>query len=283
MKPAPRSSVPPYATGWRLFWRAVRGRAYPRWIALQRERDWTVLDIVLPIMSVAAYVFVYRALRAPEAYIGFVILGGAMTAFWLNVLWGMATQLFWEKQGGNLPLYIIAPAPLMAVLLGMALGGMANSTVRALAIVALGSWLFGVKFQVTAWAMLAVVFVLTLAALYGLGMVSASLFLLLGRAALHVTALAQEPVYLLSGFYFPVRALPFWASAAASLLPLTLGLDAMRQLTFPEGRAQGLWPVGWEVAALALMSVLFVGLAYGALHYMEWRARRDARLTERMD
>ncbi len=283
MKPAPRSSVPPYATGWRLFWRAVRGRAYPRWVALQRERDWTVLDIVLPIMSVAAYVFVYRALRAPEAYIGFVILGGAMTAFWLNVLWGMATQLFWEKQGGNLPLYIIAPAPLMAVLLGMALGGMANSTVRALAIVALGSWLFGVKFQVTAWAMLAVVFVLTLAALYGLGMVSASLFLLLGRAALHVTALAQEPVYLLSGFYFPVRALPFWASAAASLLPLTLGLDAMRQLTFPEGRAQGLWPVGWEVAALALMSVLFVGLAYGALHYMEWRARRDARLTERMD
>ncbi len=283
MKPAPRSSVPPYATGWRLFWRAVRGRAYPRWVALRRERDWTVLDIVLPIMSVAAYVFVYRALRAPEAYIGFVILGGAMTAFWLNVLWGMATQLFWEKQGGNLPLYIIAPAPLMAVLLGMALGGMANSTVRALAIVALGSWLFGVKFQVTAWAMLAVVFVLTLAALYGLGMVSASLFLLLGRGALHVTALAQEPVYLLSGFYFPVRALPFWASAAASLLPLTLGLDAMRQLTFPEGRAQGLWPVGWEVAALALMSVLFVGLAYGALHYMEWRARRDARLTERMD
>ncbi len=283
MNAAPRSSVPPYATGWRLFWRAVRGRAYPRWIALQRERDWTVLDIVLPIMSVAAYVFVYRALRAPEAYIGFVILGGAMTAFWLNVLWGMATQLFWEKQGGNLPLYIIAPAPLMAVLLGMALGGMANSAVRAAAIVVLGSWLFGVQFQVASWVWLALVFGLTLAALYGLGMVSASLFLLLGRGALHVTALAQEPVYLLSGFYFPVRALPFWASAAASLLPLTLGLDAMRQLTFPEGRAQGLWPVGWEAAALAGMSAVFVGLAYGALRYMEWRARRDARLTERMD
>ncbi len=274
---------PPYAHGWRLFWRAVRGRAFPRLVALRRERDWLLLDIVLPLMSVAAYVFVYRALRAPEAYIGFVLLGGAMTAFWLNVLWGMATQLFWEKQSGNLPLYIISPAPLMALLLGMALGGMANSTARAVAILTLGSWLFGVDFQVAAWLPLLAVFVLTLSALYGLGMVSASLFLLSGRGALHISTLAQEPVYLLSGFYFPVKALPFWAAAAASLIPLTLGLDAMRQLSFPNGASFGLWRVSVEVAALAGMTVLFIALARWTLDIMERRARRDARLTERMD
>ncbi len=274
---------PPYAHGWRLFWRAVRGRAFPRLVALRRERDWLLLDIVLPLMSVAAYVFVYRALRAPEAYIGFVLLGGAMTAFWLNVLWGMATQLFWEKQSGNLPLYIISPAPPMALLLGMALGGMANSTARAVAILTLGSWLFGVDFQVAAWLPLLAVFVLTLSALYGLGMVSASLFLLSGRGALHISTLAQEPVYLLSGFYFPVKALPFWAAAAASLIPLTLGLDAMRQLSFPNGASFGLWRVSVEVAALAGMTVLFIALARWTLDIMERRARRDARLTERMD
>ena len=274
---------PPYATGWRLFWRAVRGRAFPRIIALRRQRDWLVLDIVLPLMSVAAYVFVYRALRAPEAYIGFVILGGAMTAFWLNVLWGMATQLFWEKQSGNLPLYIMSPAPLMALLLGMAVGGMANTTARATAILLLGGWLFGVDFQVTAWLPLLAVFVLTLSALYGLGMVSASLFLLSGRGALHISALAQEPVYLLSGFYFPVKALPFWAAAAGSLIPLTLGMDAMRQLSFPDGPTFGLWSVRVEVAALVVMTVVFLALARWTLAVMERRARRDARLTARMD
>ena len=41
--------------------------------------------------------FVYRALQAPPEYIGFVVLGGAMTAFWLNVMWMMAAQLYWEK------------------------------------------------------------------------------------------------------------------------------------------------------------------------------------------
>jgi len=276
-------SRPPYARGWCLFWRAARGRAFPRLVALTRERDWLVMDIVLPLMSVAAYVFVYRALGAPEAYIGFVILGGAMTAFWLNVLWGMATQLFWEKQSGNLPLYIMAPAPLTALLLGMAVGGMANTSARALAILWLGGWLFGVDFQVTAWLPLLAVFLLTLSALYGLGMLSASLFLLSGRGALHLSSLAQEPVYLLSGFYFPVKALPFWAAVLGSLIPLTLGMDAMRQLSFPDGHTFGLWSVPVEIGALAVMTVLFLVLARWALAVMERRARRDARLTERMD
>ena len=42
--------------------------------------------------------------RAPPEYVGFVVLGGAMTAFWLNVMWMMASQLYWEKSQGNLEL-----------------------------------------------------------------------------------------------------------------------------------------------------------------------------------
>ena len=67
--------------------------------------------------------FVYRALQAPPEYIGFVVLGGAMTAFWLNVIWMMASQLWWEKSQGNLELYFAAPMSIMSVLFGMAVGG----------------------------------------------------------------------------------------------------------------------------------------------------------------
>ncbi len=71
---------------------------------------------------------VYRALEAPEAYVGFVVLGGALSAFWLNVVWMMASQLYWEKSQGNLELYFAAPMNLMAVLLGMAVGGLVMSS-----------------------------------------------------------------------------------------------------------------------------------------------------------
>ena len=61
---------------------------------------------------------------------------------------GMASQLFWEKETGNLALYIMAPNSLMAILLGMALGGMFNDDAARARDPALGSWLFDVSFAV---------------------------------------------------------------------------------------------------------------------------------------
>jgi len=262
------------------FVQTVIARAYPRVIGQQRELSWIFFEIFLPLMAVAAYVFVYRAIGAPEEYVGFVVLGGAMTAFWMNVLWSMSSQLFWEKEQGNLALYIMAPNSLMAILLGMAVGGLFATTLRAVVIIGIGSLLFNVHFTLTSLPALAATFVLTMIALYGLGMMSASLFLLLSREAWHLSNLAQEPVYLLSGFYFPIKSLNFWVAIAASAIPLTLGLDSMRQLVSPSGALLGFLPVTTEIAVLLVLSALFLIGARSMLAYMERRAVREGRLTE---
>ncbi|HPO59522.1 MAG TPA: ABC transporter permease [Anaerolineaceae bacterium] len=228
----------------------------------------------------AAYVFVYRAIGAPEEYVGFVVVGGAMTAFWMNVLWSMSSQLYWEKEQGNLALYIISPANMMAILLGMAVGGLVATLIRAAVIILLGSLLFQVSYAVTSLGLLLLIFFLAMTALYGLGMMTASLFLLLSREAWHLANLAQEPIYLVSGFYFPIKSFNFWVAAAASIIPLTLGLDAMRQLVFPSGAALGFLNVTTEAAALALLSVLFLAAARLLLGKMERLAIREGRLTE---
>lgn len=262
------------------FVQTVIARAYPRVIGQQRELAWIFFEIFLPMMAVAAYVFVYRAIGAPEEYVGFVVLGGAMTAFWMNVLWSMSSQLFWEKEQGNLALYIMAPNSLMAVLLGMALGGLFATTLRAVVILVAGSLLFDVHFAVGSLPALAATFVLTMTALYGLGMMSASLFLLLSREAWHLSNLAQEPVYLLSGFYFPIKSLNFWVAVGASVIPLTLGLDAIRQLVSPSGAALGFLPVGVEIGVLSVLCVVFLVAARSLLAHMERLAVREGRLTE---
>ncbi len=270
----------PKASGWRLFLKTVVARAYPRVIGQQRERSWIFFDVFLSILAVSAYVFVYRAIGAPKEYVGFVVVGGAMTAFWLNVLWSMSSQLYWEKESGNLALYIMAPNSMMAILLGMALGGIVATALRAAAILLVGSLIFHVQYAVGSLPALVAVFILTLAALYGLGMMSASLFLLWGREAWHLANLAQEPIYLLSGFYFPVKNLGFWVAVGASIIPLTLGLDAMRQLLFPSGAALGFLTVPVEVAVLSVLCVLFIVAARWLLGYMERIAVREGRLLE---
>jgi len=267
-------------TGWRLFMQTILGRAYPRVVGMSREKSWLFFEIFLPMLSVSAYVFVYRALRAPEEYIGFVVMGGAMTAFWMNILWSMSSQLYWEKETGNLALYIMSPTRLMAILLGMALGGLVATAQRALAIIVLGSLAFKVQYAVGSFGQLLLVFFLAMAALYGMGMMTASLFLLLSREAWHIANLAQEPVYLASGFYFPIKSFNFWVAAAASIIPLTLGLDAMRQLVFPSGSALGFLDVKLEIIILSGLTVLFIGAARIMLIKMERLAIREGRLTE---
>ena len=267
-------------TGWRLFLKTILARAYPRIIGQQREKSWIFFEVLMPMMTVAAYVFVYRAIGAPEEYVGFVVVGGAMTAFWMNILWSMSSQLYWEKEQGNLALYIMAPNSMMAVLLGMALGGLVATALRAVAIIVLGSWLFQVQYSVASFTQLISVFLLAMIALYGMGMMSASMFLLLSREAWHIANLAQEPVYLASGFYFPIKSFNFWIAAAASLIPLTLGLDAMRQLVFPSGAALGFLSVRFEITVLLVLCVVFLIGAKFLLDYMEKLAIREGRITE---
>ncbi len=90
----------------------------------------------------------------------------------------------------------------------------------------------------------------------------------------------QEPVYLTSGMYFPLSALGPWAVVGLAVAPLTLGLDALRQLLLGPA-ARGLLPVGLETALLALCVVLFLAVAAVSWRRLEERAKREGRITLR--
>jgi len=262
----------------RLFFQAVQARTYPRLAWLFRSNAWMIQETVLPVLAVAAFAYAYRAMNAPQAYTGYLVLGAAMTTFWLNVLWGMGAQLYWERDSGNLELYVMSPAPMIAILTGMALGGMTTTLVRATAITTAGVLLFDVPINPSSWWLLGLGFVVTLAALYGLGMLFASLFLLWGREAWHLVSLLQEPVYLLSGTNFPVTVFPRAVAVIASAIPLTLGMDAMRQVLF---RTAGLFPVWVELSVLGGLAVVFFFTARWGLRYLERRAREEGKLSVR--
>src|SRR3989441_10434393 len=157
--------------------RAVVGRSYPRIVGANREPSWIFFEALLPLLGIAAYVFIYQffgnqamaeitqpTATAPwgmcgkhacadaaeqaqylaavnantNALVASVVLGGTMVAFWLNVLWSMASPLYWEKEIGNLQLYMMAPMNRMALLGGMAVGGMVMTSMRAVSTLVAG-------------------------------------------------------------------------------------------------------------------------------------------------
>lgn len=247
------------------------------------NREWTLLlfEIFLPLLSVAAFAFIYKAMGQDQLVLR-VIIGGAMTAFWINMLWGMASQFYWEKESGNLELFLVAPISRMLILAGMAVGGMFNTTIRAITTIILGAAVFAVTFTVSSPLLLIAVFAFTMIALYGMGMMFASLFMLYGREAWHTANLLQEPIFLVSGYYYPVKYLPMYAAAFASAIPMTLGLDAMNQIMGGSSAlAWGLLPAHIELVLLILLTILFILLAKISLEYMERVAKKEARLILR--
>ena len=57
----------------RLFLKAIRARSYPRLKSVFRNRAWLATEITLPLLGTVAMVYVYQALRAPRAWLGFVV------------------------------------------------------------------------------------------------------------------------------------------------------------------------------------------------------------------
>ncbi len=260
--------------------RATLARTYVRVVGSMREPAWIVTDAVFPSLGMCAFVLLYRALGAPRSFEALAVLGGILSTYWINVLWGMGAQLYWEKQQGQLQLYFAAPCSRMSILTGMAVGGALMTTVRSVFGIALGFGLFGVRVQPFDLGTLLLVFVVTMAALYALGMTFSSLFLLYGREAWHVCNALQEPVYFLSGLYFPLRTLGALGAVAAGLIPLGLGIDAMRQVLLG-GAARGLLPVRVETLCLFGFAALFFVLARVALAYLENLSKQEGRLTQR--
>jgi len=260
--------------------RATWARTYVRIVGSTREWTWIVGDAILPNLGMCAYVLLYRTLGAPRDYEALAVFGGILSTYWINVLWGMGSQFYWEKQQGQLQLYFAAPCSRMAILTGMAIGGIAMTTVRSLFGIFPGFVVLGVRVPPFDFGLLVLVFTLTMTSLYALGMTLASLFLLYGREAWHLSNALQEPVFFLSGLYFPLRALGALGSLAAGLVPLGLGVDAIRQVLMGKA-ARGLLSLPTETLILVGFSAVFIELARASLAYLEGLSKREGRLTQR--
>ena len=79
--------------------------------------------------------------------------------------------------------------------------------------------------------------------------------------------------------YYPVKALGYWVAVGASLIPITLGLDAMRQLLWPKAASWGFLSPNIEMIVLAFLSIILLIAAKYSLQYMENLGKREGRLT----
>src|SRR5881396_3434731 len=248
--------------------RTAYARLWVRAKSIYGEPLWVAVNVGFPFFTSFSFTMVYRAYGL-GAYAGFAILGGVMISFWGNVLWSMASQFNWDKQVGLFEIYITSPAPISAILVGMSLGGILGTAPSA-AMVALLGWAIFHPPMNAVWPAVISVFALTLASLYAMGMALSSLYLAYGREAESINEALHEPVSLISGVYFPsignFSPFPFTVQVFASLIPLTIGMDALRRALF---FSQGLSSVYLHLIVLSIMGGALLLLSSKTMKLLE--------------
>lgn len=210
------------------------------------------------------------------SYLAFMLIGLALTDCVGVSLTTFAGQIREGQLTGTLEATLMSPAPLPVILLCSSLWSYAFSGFRFLLYMVVGGALYGVSWRSADPAAAVTIFALTVASFAGVGILWASVVILVkrGEAILSTVGLV---VILLSGVVFPRSLLPGWLQRAAELVPLTHALDGMR-LALLHG--DGLRAQAGTVATLGAFAVALLALGFAAFGAAVDLAKRTGSLVE---
>ncbi len=216
-------------------WAAVS--AFADFRAVYTWKTWLFAWLTRILAQVAFYALIGRMLGSPEQ-VEFLLIGNA-------VFVGASTALFvvpstmWERSAGTLPLQVASPSHPFTVYASRSVQWLIDGLGVSTASLVLVSLLFGV--QLDKWAMLLVIplLLVTFLSAYWLGLAIAGL--VLGRPGLRniVGNLAGLILMILCGVQVPVSFWPDPLQWLAQILPLTHGLEAIRNTLGGSGPVVG--------------------------------------------
>lgn len=165
----------------------------------------------------------------------------------------MSLSLVRERERGTLEQLIVTPIGKTAVILGKILPFLAIGFVQVTVVLLVARYLFTVPMEGN------LLLLYLFAFLFMLGMLALGIFMsTLARTqtqALQMALLVIMPSFLLSGFMFPLAAMPRAAQVAGSLLPVTHFLTALRGILLKGAGIEALWPQALILSAVALVLI----------------------------
>ena len=167
-------------------------------------------------------------------------------------------SLIEDRKEGFLLSVMVAPVPRSAIVLGKVLGGTTLAAIQGLIFLAFAP-LVGVHMGLIDFLLVVFVVFLVSFALTSLGFAIA--WPMDSTQAFHaIINLFLIPLWLLSGALFPLSGASGWLRLLMRLNPLTYGVEALRNLLYPESPT--VLPLPASIAALALFTMILFALCF---------------------
>jgi ABC-2 type transport system permease protein len=238
-----------------LWWREI--------VRFYRQRSRVVGVIASPLLFWlvigAGFGTSFRAGNAPgqQHYLDYFYPGALIMIVLFTSIFAMMSLIEDRKEGFLLSV-MVAPVPRSAIVLGKVLGGTTLSAIQGLIFLAFAPFV-GVHLGIIDFLLVVFVVFLVSFALTSLGFAIA--WPMDSTQAFHaIINLFLIPLWLLSGALFPLSGASGWLRLIMRLNPLTYGVEALRNLLYPESPT--VLPLPASIAALALFTIVIFGLCF---------------------
>jgi len=190
-------------------------------------------------------------------YFAFVLIGIALTGFQSTGLSTFSSAISGAQTQGTLEAMLVTPARLSTIILSSSVWNFLFTTLNVLVYLAVGTLFFGADLGKANIPAAFVVLLLTVFIFSGLGIISASVIVVLKRGD-PINWLFGSISSFLGGAFFPVAVLPSWLQVLGYLFPVFYSLRAMRHAVL---NGASLSAISGDVIALALFSAAILPLS----------------------
>lgn len=238
-------------------------------------------SVLFTLLSTRFVAELFRGNAPPELapygddYFSFALLGVGLSLLTYPAVKTFAAGVRGAQVTGTLEAMLVTRANPLTVIVGMGLYPTVSVVVQFLLLVVLGGTVMGAHYRLANLGLLLVVLGLSMAALAGIGLMSAAFVLAFKQQEPFTGGLVALSM-LLSGTLYPVSVLPSWLVPVAQLLPTTHAIELMRAVFLVQARLETLFV---HTVGLVLSTLLFpAGLLTlsWALRY----ARRSGSLSQ---
>jgi ABC-2 type transport system permease protein len=207
-------------------------------------------------------------------YAIFVVIGSGMTGLWSSLLFISGNSITRERWTGTLELLVGQPTPIQVIIFGKNLANVLQSLLSMIASYLLAALLFGLRLEIGNPGLFIVSILFTVISFVSFGLLIAPIFVLNPGVQRWQNAM-EFPVYILSGFLFPIALLPGWSTPLSYLLAPYWSAQALHGSS-----SGGATPdeIGFNILMMIVCSAVYLLLSRIIFRAMLKKARVDATL-----
>ncbi len=266
-----------------------RSFAMATWLGWQIESNWTdpflfaVYSIIKPLAGAAILVVMYGVITRgdfDQPMFAYLYLGNAFYIYVGAVMTGVSWAVIDDREHYKMLKYMyIAPIHIPLYWLGRGVARFLTGSFSVLITIAFGVLFLHVPLDFTRvnWPLFLISLVMGVSMLAMMGLILASLTLLVAHHFFLIGEAVAGALYLFSGAIFPLDVLPAWLRPIGFAMPITYWLELMRRSLV--GEVAAAFPTLASLNAVQLfgillaMTVLFAALAAILFRWCDQRAR----------